>query len=366
MKKRIWVALLLSVVVVVGSGFLLRAKLFGDIWASGINSGNYALDTENTNHSSGDKNDISIVFAGDVMMDDSVKEAMRERGVDDPFLQVKDQVQAADWAVVNLETAVTTATVKDTSQTYNFNADPASLGGLRNAGFDMVSLANNHVLDYLPEGLMDTIRNLEDVGLAHTGAGKNEEEAFQAKTVILGGNRVKIAAFTRFIPLVSWNAAKDRPGVAGAYKQKKVLKVIREQSADSDYFIVYMHWGVEQNNRPEKWQRDLAKKMIDAGADAIIGSHPHVLQGFEYYKGKPIAYSIGNFLFPDYVAGPNADTGLLKLSLHDGRIDMGFYPYYIEDNRILKLYSDYEEKQLKYIESLSYGVYLDGNVVKQK
>lgn len=229
----------------------------------------------------------------------------------------------------------------------------------------MVSLANNHVLDYLPEGLMDTFKNVEDAGLTYTGAGKNETEAFHAKTILLGGNKVRIAAFTRFLPSVSWNASKDRPGVAGAYKQKKVLKASREQAADCDYLIVYMHWGVEQNNRPEQWQRDLAKKMIDAGADAIIGSHPHVLQGFEYYKGKPIAYSLGNFLFPDYVTGPKADTGLLKLLLHDGRIEMSFYPYYIEDNRILKKDTGYEEKQLKYIERLSYGVYLDGHVVKQ-
>jgi len=355
MNNRVGAVLLLVLVVAAGVSM-----------ASRLNSGHPSMEDEPVFQSSGDKKDIDIVFAGDVMMDNSVKAAMRERGVDDPFEEVKELVQAADWAVVNLETAVTTATVKDTSQIYNFNADPASLGGLWNTGFDMVSLANNHVLDYLTEGLLDTMENLDAVGLTYTGAGKNEEDAFRAKTVEIGGNKIKIAAYTRFIPLTSWNAGKNRPGIAGAYNQKKVLKAIREQSADCDYFIVYMHWGVEQNNRPEKWQREFAKKMIDAGADAIIGSHPHVLQGFEYYKGKPIAYSLGNFLFPDYVQGPNADTGLLKLSLRDGQIEMSFHPYFIKDDRILKLDSDYEEKQLKYIEELSYGVYLDGNVLKPK
>lgn len=118
------------------------------------------------------------------------------------------------------------------------------------------------------------------------------------------------------------------------------------------------------NNRPEAWQREFAKQMIDAGADAIIGSHVHVLQGFEYYKGKPIAYSIGNFLFPDYVTGPKADTGLLHLKLDEEQIEMSFQPFYIEKNQIVPKGSVYEEKQLAYLKSISYGVALEGQTIR--
>ncbi|MNQ97654.1 Capsule biosynthesis protein CapA [compost metagenome] len=118
------------------------------------------------------------------------------------------------------------------------------------------------------------------------------------------------------------------------------------------------------SNRPEPWQREFAKLMIDAGADAIIGSHVHVLQGFEYYKGKPIAYSIGNFLFPDYVTGPKADTGLLHLKLNENQIEMSFQPFYIEKNQIIAKGDAYIEKQLAYLQSISYDVALDGQLVR--
>lgn len=106
--------------------------------------------------------------------------------------------------------------------------------------------------------------------------------------------------------------------------------------------------------------------MIDAGADGIIGAHPHVLQGFEYYKNKPVAYSLGNFLFPDYVKGPTAQTGLLRLRIDDGRIGMEFDPYSIKSNQIAKLNPREEEKTLKYLESISYHIQMKGTRIQPK
>ncbi|WP_246469245.1 CapA family protein [Cohnella nanjingensis] len=308
---------------------------------------------------------IRIVFAGDAMMDGSVKSAIRRRGSADPYKQVKQDVRTADWAVVNLETSVTRATEKDPNQWFNFKSNPEALGGLRNAGFDMVSLGNNHVLDYGRDGLRDTLGYLRRYGLAYVGAGANENEAYEARSIRIRGQVIKIAAFSRFMPTLDWTASGDRSGVASAYDQARVVRAIREQSAGADYFIVYMHWGVERNNHPEAWQRLLARRMIDAGADAVVGSHPHVLQGFEFYKSKPIAYSIGNFLFPDYVRGRRADTGLLKLTLLDGSIGMRFDPYYILDNRIVRRGAAYERDQLNYLQNLSFGVRMSGHTVSE-
>ncbi|MFD2614815.1 CapA family protein [Paenibacillus gansuensis] len=309
---------------------------------------------------------IELIFAGDTMMDGSLRDAIRKRGALDPFRQVKEEITRADWAVANLETSVTTATRKDPNQRYNFKSDPSSLKGLKEAGFDMVSLANNHVLDYGISGLKDTLRYVKSHGLHAAGAGMNEQDAFQAATVTLHGQVVKVAAFTRFMPVLNWNASGDQPGVAGAYDQEKVLQAIRKQSQDADYLIVYIHWGVEKSNHPEPWQKQFARDMIDAGADAVIGSHPHVLQGFEYYRSAPIAYSIGNFLFPDYVKDDTANTGLLKLSLQTGSIRMSFHPLYIRDNRIIHRGNVYEKEQLLYLKSLSPQVSWKSNLIVPK
>jgi poly-gamma-glutamate capsule biosynthesis protein CapA/YwtB (metallophosphatase superfamily) len=307
---------------------------------------------------------LHILYAGDAMFDWSVKEAINRNGPDYPFVHIQSEIEQADYSFVNLETAVTLETEMDTNQIYNFKSNPESLTGLKNAGFDMVSVANNHSMDFLQKGFLDTLSHLDKAGLLYVGGGLNAQEAYQAKRVNLKGKTVKFLAFSRFIPTGDWFAGKNKPGIAQAYDRKPVLDAIVQESKDADYVLVYLHWGVEMNNRPEAWQREFAKQMIDAGADAIIGSHVHVLQGFEYYKSKPIAYSIGNFLFPDYVTGPKADTGLLHLKLDDEQIEMSFQPFYIEKNQIISKGSVYEEKQLAYLKSISYGVALEGQTIR--
>ncbi|CAN7437510.1 CapA family protein [Paenibacillus sp. LjRoot153] len=307
---------------------------------------------------------LHILYAGDAMFDWSVKEAINRYGPDYPFLHIQSDIAQADFSFVNLETAVTLENEKDTNQIYNFKSNPESLTGLKNAGFDMVSVANNHSMDFLQKGFLDTLTHLDTAGLLYVGGGLNAQEAYQAKSVNLKGKTVKFLAFSRFIPTGDWFAGSNKPGIAQAYDRKPVLDAIARERERADYVLVYLHWGVEMNNRPEAWQREFAKQMIDAGADAIIGSHVHVLQGFEYYKGKPIAYSIGNFLFPDYVTGPKADTGLLHLKLEEDQIEMSFQPFYIQKNQIVSKGSVYEDKQLAYLKSISYGVALEGQTIR--
>jgi len=309
---------------------------------------------------------IHLVFAGDAMMDWSVKEAIHEKGPDYPFQYVREEVSAADLAFVNLETAVTKHRVKDTNQIYNFKSDPISLSGIKNAGFDLVSIANNHVLDYKQQGFLDTLQHLEQTGLRYVGGGRNKERAYAAQIFEIKGQKIKILAFSRFIPTVEWFAQTGQPGVAEAYHKDSVLPVIKRERAGADYLLVYMHWGVEKTHTPEQWQREYAYQMIDAGADAIIGSHVHVLQGYEFYQGKPIAYSIGNFLFPDYVKGAKADTGLLKVTLRNGKVEMAFKPYLIKRNQIVSQDQIYEQKQLKFIEAISKDVEVNGYSIQDR
>ncbi|MRG85603.1 CapA family protein [Salinibacillus xinjiangensis] len=302
---------------------------------------------------------ITLLFAGDTLFDWSVKTAVQQYGPDYPFQYVKEEVSQADLSILNLETAVTKEKEKDTVQLYNFKSDPIALKGVKNTGFDMVSLANNHAMDYQIDGFLDTLKHLEQNNLKYFGAGKNKDKAYSAQQIVLKGRTIKLLGFSRFLPAVRWYEGEG-PVIASAYQKDRVLETIKREAQDTDYLCVYIHWGVEGNNRPENWQRQYAREMIEAGADAIIGAHPHVLQGFEYYKEKPIAYSLGNFLFPDYVQGRTAETGLLTLTLDGNVIKMSFNPYYIRANQIHPLEGQEHTRLLNYLEDISYNVEMDG------
>jgi poly-gamma-glutamate capsule biosynthesis protein CapA/YwtB (metallophosphatase superfamily) len=303
---------------------------------------------------------ITLAFAGDTLFDWSVHTTVQTHGADYPFQYVKKDIEDADFAIVNLETAVTTFTENDPVQLYNFRADPKALEGIKNTGFDLVSLANNHAMDYKLQGFKDTMKWLKEYDLPFVGAGNNEEEAYSAHEVSIHGKKIKIIAASRFLPSVSWYAGKDKPGIANAYQQDKVIQAIEKENVDADFLFVFIHWGVEKNNLPEEWQRRFARDMIDAGADGIIGSHPHVLQGFEYYQDKPIAYSLGNFLFPNYVSGKSAQTGVLKLQIVKDEISLAFKPYYIKNDQIINLTDEGEKELLEYISGISFDVVQDG------
>ncbi|MGE8204595.1 CapA family protein [Heyndrickxia sp. NPDC080065] len=308
---------------------------------------------------------IRITFAGDLMMDWSVKETINKKGVDYPFQQVKKEITNSDFAVVNLETAVTTRTSKFPKE-YNFKSNPSALKGVKNAGFDMVSLANNHSMDFKREGLIDTMAALKKYQLPYIGAGYNSKEAYTAKTYKLKGKKVTFLAFSRVLPDLSWVAQSNRAGLANGYDLNLMTTTIKKAKAKSDYLFVFLHWGVERNKRPEAFQRTWAKKMIDAGADGVIGSHPHVLQGFEYYKGKPIAYSLGNFLFPDYVTGDKAQTGLLHIDINQNKLTMSITPYKIYKDQIISQSSTERKKVWKNLQSISFGVTIKAGKITKK
>ncbi|MEB1808534.1 MAG: CapA family protein [Bacillaceae bacterium] len=308
---------------------------------------------------------IEIIFVGDVMMEWSLKNTINTKGVDYPFQNVKEDIQKADYAVANLETAITTSNNSFGKQ-YNFKANPVKLEGLVNAGFDLVSLANNHTMDYREEGLLDTMKYLREYGIDFVGAGKNSEEAYASHTVVLNDQKVTFLAFSRVLPDVSWYATDTKPGIASGYQEERVIDIIEKEKVDTDYVLVYMHWGIERANRPENYQRDYARKMIDAGADAVIGAHPHVLQGFEFYDGKPIAYSLGNFLFPDYITGPTAETGLLSIIIEDEQVKMKFNPFYIDNDVIVDKGEEYRNRIYQYLQDISYDVLIEDGEIKPK
>jgi len=239
---------------------------------------------------------VHITFTGDVIFAGNVEAVLRRNGYDFPYKHVRPFLEDADLTVANLETPITErgeAAIKE----YAYRSSPKALPDFRQAGFDVVNLANNHILDYGTVGLLDTFDHLDKAGIQWFGAGRDIDEAFRPVILDVKGTKIAFLGFSKVVPTESWKAGNNHPGVADTYALKKPLEAIRNAKKQADLVIVVVHWGVERQDTPEKYQKDFAREYIDAGADLVVGGHPHVLQGFESYKEKWIAYSLGNFIF---------------------------------------------------------------------
>lgn len=297
---------------------------------------------------------IKLIFAGDTCLDVGARRNINQFGVDYPFHQVKDEVEKADFSFLNLETSITERNTPYPKE-FTYKSTFESLQGITNAGFDLVGLANNHSMDYGKEGLLDTFDHLKKANIPYIGAGRNSAEAYQAHTEIIKGKKIKFLSFSNVLPDINWYVGENKAGLANGYDINLIVKTIQKEKETADHVFVYIHWGVEKTERPLDKNRAWAKQMIDAGASGVIGSHPHVLQGFEVYKEKPIAYSIGNFVFGGKT-GLTAQTGLLQINiLPNDQIAFCFTPYIIENFTPVKVSEEKKQSMLQYLKSISYG-----------
>ncbi len=247
---------------------------------------------------------------------------------------------------------------------YTFRADPEAVGLLAQLGVDAVTLANNHVYDYGKRGLLDTLETLENAGMPYVGAGRNIREASEALYYIVNGRKVAIVSATQIERSASYTkeATSTEPGVLKTLNPIRFLQVIEDVKTRSDYVIALVHWGTEGNLFPEMSQRRLAERYVEAGADAVIGGHPHRLQGVGYIKGVPVAYSLGNFWF---------STGTLYTTVaqvvigEDGELRLRFLPCE-QRELVTRLLTGEEEREAFYrylaAISMNVGVDAEGNV----
>lgn len=207
---------------------------------------------------------------------------------------------------------------------YTFRANPGRMGILEEMGTDLVSLANNHVYDYGPEALLETADRLSQANIPYVGGGRNLEEAKRPIYFVVNGIKVGFVAAERAEKMrYTPEAAADSPGVLLAYDTAQFNQAIAEAGRQCDYLVAYIHWGTEDSNIYETEQHDMAAEFLNSGADAVIGGHPHVLQGIEYIGGKPVVYSLGDFWFND----ETKYTGLLELQVSiEGLESMSFVP----------------------------------------
>jgi len=254
-----------------------------------------------------ERREYTLLFTGDVMLSRSVGALMADqKDWSLPFHLIADALRNADLRYCNLECPVSDRG-RNLYHLYSFRADPRAIEGLKSAGFDVVSQANNHAYDWGPEALVDSLERLRAAGIYPVGAGQNALAAHYPLLINLGGLRIAFLAYVNIDPKEA-AAGVDRPGVAWL-DPALALADIRFARPLADLVIVCPHWGVEYALKPTPGQVELAHQMIDAGADMIVGSHPHVVQPLENYHNHWIAYSLGNFVFDQ--ERPAAHLGLM-------------------------------------------------------
>lgn len=213
-----------------------------------------------------------------------------------PWADVRAVLKTGSIRVGNLEVPLSNRGSKYTEKTWILRADPRTVQALVKAKFQVVTLANNHIMDFGPVALEDTLAVLDAAGIAYTGAGMNLNEARRPALVTApDGTRFAFLAYSLVYPELFW-AGKNRPGTPYGLPEHFIAD-IKQARTLADYVIVSFHWSNELRFYPSPYQKAYARQCIDAGADMVLGHHPHVLQGLEVYKGRLIAYSLGNFAF---------------------------------------------------------------------
>jgi len=262
--------------------------------------------------------ETTILCAGDVLLAGGVLAVMREKGAQSPWEGTAEFLSSADIALCNLE-APFGRDGEPWAKKFTFITPPHCISGLSEAGFDLVSLANNHIMDYGAGALKTTLSLLKEEGIGFSGAGLDIEEARRLAIVERRGLKVGLLSYSKTFP-TGFYAGRRRPGTAPGY-EGHLKQDIPKSKEDVDFLIVAFHWGGEWSSEPRPYQTYLGRMAVDLGADLVVGHHPHVFQGIEVYKSAIIAYSLGNFVFGSL--SKKARGILLRVKVREGRIVEG-------------------------------------------
>lgn len=269
--------------------------------------------------------EITLAFAGDVhfVAEDGGVANRTGKLLQDPasaFGPIAELLSAADLAMVNLETAVTERGTPEPKQ-YHFRAPATAYQAVAGAGVDLVSLANNHALDYGRDGLADTLAHAEAAGVPVVGAGEDAAAAYAPWVAERSGVRVGFVGLSQVSELwQSWRAEPDRSGIAYAMDAQRALAAVREADRAADVVVVYLHWGAEGSSCPTGEMTAFADELASAGADLVVGTHAHLLLGDGWLGRTFVQYGLGNFLWWRDDAFSN-DTGVLWVTLRGDEIE---------------------------------------------
>jgi poly-gamma-glutamate synthesis protein (capsule biosynthesis protein) len=272
---------------------------------------------------------ITIILVGDIMLDRGVEYIIKTQGRPTsggypdfkfPFLKIAEEFRNADILFGNLEGPISNKGTK-VGSIYSFRNDPKAIEGLSYAGFNVISLANNHAFDYGREALEDTFLRLKTAGIDYVGAGFNEGEAYSSVVKEINGMRIAFLAYTNLGP-ETWKASEKNSGIAWISEKdfEKIREDIKNAKSKSDILIVSLHSGEEYSSSPTQFQIEFSKMAIDAGADIVIGHHPHVVQKNEQYPSGYIFYSLGNFVFDQSFSEETMRGQIVKILIEDDKI----------------------------------------------
>lgn len=308
--------------------------------------------------------EVVLAFAGDVSFAEGYTNMhiLKQRGndirncFDEELLEI---MQNADVFMVNNEFPYTDRGTPTEGKTYTFRANPQSVQYLYDIGVDIVSIANNHVYDYGEVSLLDTMTTLENAKMPYVGAGRNKKDAI--KPVYFVANDLKIAYLSatqieRLDHPDTVGATDALPGVFRCWNDDTIADSVRAAKEESDFVVVYVHWGTEMEDSPDWAQLELAKKLAKAGADLIIGDHPHCLQEIAYVDGVPVIYSLGNYWFNS----KTMDTCIVKAVLtKEGLANLRFLPARQENCRTRLLAGKEAQDVISYMNTLSDTALID-------
>lgn len=272
---------------------------------------------------------LTIYFTGDLLLDRGVRNLVERSDANAPFRKIKSFLGDADFVVANLECPVTKIK-QPLSKRFVFRGEPEWLQAVADAHITHLVMANNHTNDQGRRGLIDTYKNVQSNGLNAVGFSEHGDNA--CAPVILANDSVHVALFASvLVPLENWSLLPGEPDVcrnspAEIAEEVKAFK----QSHPGWFAVVVLHWGVEFQLLPALQQLEQSKLLIDAGADAIIGHHPHVAQKTAVYKGKPVFFSLGNFVFDQQAPGDEALIAKMKFN-KDGSLEYGSFPIQIKN-----------------------------------
>lgn len=304
---------------------------------------------------------IELIFGGDIMLSRQVNTKMEKyRDYNWPALNIASTTLKADIAIANLESPfLKNASYQVLSGSFSFKANPKAIDSLKIGGFDVLSLANNHMLNQGKKGIEDTQSILSENNIAFCGAGLNEEDARNAAIIEKKG--IKFAFLCYAYPDDASVASSDRPGIANM-NIKKMQTDIEKTKELSDVVVIIMHAGTEYVTKPNWQQKDFARAAIDSGADIIVGHHPHWPQTFEFYKEKPIIYSLGNLIFDQMWSNETRQGLFLEMTWQKGIKELKFIPIKIHDYGQAKLMEDGTEKSALF---KKIGAPVDGLIFKR-
>lgn len=265
---------------------------------------------------------VTLAFGGDVHFEGQIRSRL-EADPSAVLAGVAPLLRAADVAVVNLETAVTTRGTKAPGKEFAFRAPASAFAALKAGGVDVATMANNHGMDYGQQGLEDSLDAAAAAGVPVIGIGRSATEAYRPFVTEAKGQRIAVFGATQVLDddlRVAWTATDSQPGLASAKDVARLTAAVRAVRAQVDTVVVYLHWGTEGDTCPNEVQPVLARALVEAGADVIVGGHAHRLQGAGRMGAAFVAYGLGNFVFYRD-SGPGTESGVLTVTVTGRTID---------------------------------------------